>query len=87
MLAERQRQISAKGFNAERDDGYAHQQLGDAAAHYTLRASGWQSLDVWPWALSTFKQGTPREMLVKAGALILAEFERLDRAASQQQEG
>lgn len=83
VLAERQRQISVKGFNAERDDRYAHQQLGDAAAHYALMAGGWKSLYVWPWAQSTFKQGTPREMLVKAGALILAEIERLDRVAQQ----
>lgn len=34
----------------------------------------------WPWARRWFKPTTPRRDLVKAGALILAEIERLDRA-------
>ncbi len=35
---------------------------------------------IWPHGW-TFKPATPRQMLVKAGALILAEIERLDREA------
>ncbi len=35
----------------------------------------------WPWATSWWKPTTKRRNLVKAGALILAEIERLDRAA------
>ncbi|CAB3959435.1 hypothetical protein LMG7053_05923 [Achromobacter ruhlandii] len=90
VLSERQRQISAENFSAERDDGYTNLELADAGAQYALRAGGWSSLNVWPWKPGTFKEGTAREMLVKAGALILAEIDRLDRAAhsaSQQQEG
>lgn len=39
----------------------------------------------WPagWAASWWKPTTPRRDLVKAGALILAEIERLDRAAAK----
>jgi hypothetical protein len=41
---------------------------------------------VWPqsWAATWFKPKSRRNDLVKAGALVLAEIERLDRAASQQ---
>ncbi len=35
----------------------------------------------WPWDRSWFKPTNPRRDLVKAGALIVAEIERLDRAA------
>ena len=40
----------------------------------------------WPWKRSWWKPGGVRRMLVKAGALILAEIERLDRAALLAQE-
>lgn len=35
----------------------------------------------WPWHRVWWKPSTRRRNLVKAGALILAEIERLDRAA------
>ena len=46
----------------------------------TLRA-GWFDLPrlLWPWGLG-WKPAEPRRDLVRAGALILAEIERLDRA-------
>lgn len=41
--------------------------------------------DLWPdgWPTSWWKPTDPRRDLVKAGALILAEIERLDRAAAK----
>lgn len=87
VLAERQRQISAEGWTAEKDDTYAKFELADAAAQYALLAAGWKHLDVWPWERSWLKPSTPRRNLVKAAALILAEIERLDRAAIAQQKG
>lgn len=84
VLSERQRQIQEEGFSTQRDDGYTNRQLADAAAQYVLAAGGWSYLNVWPWKHSTFKEATPREMLIKAGALILAEIERRDRAAIAQ---
>jgi hypothetical protein len=39
----------------------------------------------WPWEASWFKPSTARRDLIKAGALILAEIERLDRAAERQE--
>lgn len=38
---------------------------------------------LWPWARSDWKPKTRRHDLVRAGALILAEIERLDRAAAR----
>ncbi|HRN83262.1 MAG TPA: hypothetical protein PK857_00460 [Hyphomicrobium sp.] len=37
---------------------------------------------LWPWAHKWWKPKGPRENLVRAGALIIAEIERLDRAAA-----
>ncbi|MEB3421767.1 hypothetical protein VK682_24660 [Salipiger manganoxidans] len=43
---------------------------------------GWAAwLQLWPWDRKWWKPTTPRRDLVKAGALIVAEIERLDRAA------
>jgi len=41
---------------------------------------------VWTWERAWWKPTTRRRDLVKAGALILAEIERLDRAAAPQPE-
>ncbi|WP_141231078.1 MULTISPECIES: hypothetical protein [Pseudomonas] len=56
--------------------------MSDAAACYALWAGGinpgnWHGF--WPWSAEWKQQSDPRRMLVKAGALILAEIERLDR--------
>jgi len=34
---------------------------------------------LWPWGAAWFKPGSKRRMLVKAGALIVAEIDRMDR--------
>ena len=39
---------------------------------------------LWPWNWTYWKPKDRRHDLVRAGALILAELERLDRAASRQ---
>jgi hypothetical protein len=43
--------------------------------------AGWPEL-FWPWRRPRFRPASSRENLVRAGALILAEIERLDRQAS-----
>lgn len=40
--------------------------------------------EFWPWDGAWWKPTDPRRDLVKAGALILAEIERIDRAAERQ---
>ena len=83
VLAERLRQVTAEGWTAERDDGYQNSELADAAACYAIHAhnQGFSTPAHWPWSQDWWKQRSPRRDLVKAGALILAEIERLDRAA------
>lgn len=76
VLAERDRQMDIEGWTHEVDDQYTHHEMPLAAACY---ATG--SRVGWPWSKYWWKPGTDRRNLVKAGALILAEIERLDRAA------
>lgn len=83
VLAERQRQVTAEGWTAEGDDSYQNSELADAAACYAIHAhnQGFSTPAHWPWSTTWWKQTNPRRDLVKAGALILAEIERIDRAA------
>lgn len=95
VLAERQRQVTTEGWTPEHDDKYEHGQLAGAASCYArhVNSRGWvfhsdpdnyrqepESTN-WPWHHDWWKPTNPRRDLVKAGALILAEIERLDRAA------
>ncbi len=87
VAAERYRQYEVEGFQEDRDDKYIDGELAKAAAAFAL--SGWMQkadITVWPrsWARSWFKTKNYRRSLVKAGALILAEIERVDRAAEMQ---
>ncbi|EML1597784.1 hypothetical protein RVY52_002523 [Burkholderia cenocepacia] len=85
VLAERRRQVEVEGFTPEHDDAHSPRELAAAAGSYALHAHD-QRIAVtpawWPWARAWWKPGTPRRMLVKAGALILAAIERIDREPS-----
>jgi hypothetical protein len=94
VLTERQRQISVEGWTTEHDDRHPDGSLSMAAACYaaqagtTLQSQEYSAAAVfvrvcWPWAPGWWKPSTPRRDLVKAGALILAEIERLDRDAQK----
>lgn len=98
VLAERKRQITAEGWTPDHDDQHDTGELASAAASYA-QCAGLQRegavcenafkapyVENWPWSEYWWKPSTePRRNLVKAGALILAEIERLDRAAIAQQ--
>lgn len=86
IAAERKRQIEAEGWTPEHDDTHRGGEMAQAAAAYayfwTDAENGQPSADaLWPtdWDIAWFKTTTARRNLVKAGALILAEIERLDR--------
>lgn len=84
VLAERARQVDAEGFSHGRDDKYVGLQLAGAAASYLILAAGGPEEDaraIWPWRQEWLKPDSQRRYLEKAGALALAEIERLDRAA------
>lgn len=81
VLAERKRQIEEERWTPEHDDEHADGELAIAAAHYAAFDTGanvYDDLEIQEW----LKPGSHRENLVKAGALILAEIERLDRGGA-----
>ncbi|HHE6155682.1 TPA: hypothetical protein ACPE3U_001199 [Citrobacter freundii] len=85
VIAERQRQQSVEGWTPEHDDEHCNGELAMAAVCYmnetgTVNRNGGKPWG-WPWDASWWKSGSRRRNLVKAGALILAEIERIDRAA------
>jgi hypothetical protein len=81
VLAERRRQVEKEGFTPERDDKYQGEELRWAAAAYTLGMDPKSAPAFWTWPLKWWKPRDRRSNLVKAGALILAEIERIDRTA------
>ncbi|MGU6597863.1 MULTISPECIES: ead/Ea22-like family protein [Salmonella] len=83
VIAERQRQQSVEGWTPEHDNVYQNSELADAAACYAIHAhnQGFSTPAHWPWSPDWWKQSGARRDLVKAGALIIAEIERIDRAA------
>ncbi|MDG3063266.1 hypothetical protein ACFQ4M_15880 [Thauera mechernichensis] len=87
VLAERRRQIEVEGWTPEHDDEHGAGEMAAAAACYALNAAGCgcEVARNWPWDGSWWKPSTARRDLVKAAALILAEIERLDRAADDHQ--
>lgn len=93
VLAERSRQIEVEGWTLEHDDEHKGGEMAFAAASYIIGvstltgaiskgklSSPW-TYRIWPrsWDLKWWKPDDRRRNLVKAGALILAEIDRLDR--------
>ncbi|WP_310634858.1 hypothetical protein [Burkholderia cenocepacia] len=82
VLAERRRQVEQEGWTPAHDDQYGDHELSCAAgcyAMYTLAYPAGDPPPAWPWAADWWKPTTHRRNLVKAGALIQAAIERLDR--------
>jgi len=87
IAAERHRQVSQEGYSADHDDAHDGGQLARAAACYALYAGGVWTLPGrgeigrgWPWPGWNWKPGGDAEhTLAKAGALIAAEIDRLQR--------
>lgn len=93
VIGERQRQVTAEGMTLEHDDRYKFGEMALAAACYAIAAPVLNFMDatngvsprvpacpgMWPWSPSWWKPRSSRENLVRSGALILAEIERIDR--------
>lgn len=96
IAQERQRQIEEEGWTPEHDDEHTESELARAAICYTIAglhpsespdgiyatehfATVW-----WParWAASWWKPAGRVKNLIKAGALIAAEIDRLQRILS-----
>ncbi|MGE1984810.1 hypothetical protein [Pseudomonas aeruginosa] len=81
VQAERRRQITAEGWTPEHDDLYCAAELPRAAAAYILNGANDEAPAIWPFSAKWWKPRDARANYVRAAALILAEIERLDRAA------
>jgi hypothetical protein len=86
---ERRRQIEVEGYTPEHDEEHDYHDMTDAAICYSLMSEwqqrkGSQPHEItarWPWKWSDWKPSDqPVRNLVKAGALIAAEIDRLNRA-------
>lgn len=77
---ERQRQIDKEGWTPSHDDGHAGGQMALSAACYAASSAGDDTLR-FPWDGCRDKRGkhSQKRKLVIAGALIVAELERLER--------
>lgn len=87
IAAERERQKSVEGWTEAHDDAHAFHELAKAAACYAFPFVNDMN-DRWPFGREWWKP-TPNDRvreLVKAGALIVAEIERLQRAAASRGE-
>ncbi len=88
VQSERRRQINVEGWTPEHDDKHETGALASAAGCYAMFSLAYPAGDpshFWPWDKSWWKPSPDgRRNMVKAGALILAEIERLDRAAATQ---
>lgn len=95
MIArERTRQRREEKWSAKHDNGHTKGELAAAAACYALPPSIREQkimryslrLILWPWSEGWWKPKADDRIreLVKAGALIAAEIDRLQRAASYQ---
>ncbi len=87
VQAERRRQITAEGWTPEHDDLYCAAELPRAAAAYILNGANDEAPAIWPFVAKWWKPRDSRSNYVRAGALILAEIERLDRAAPGKEVG
>lgn len=81
VQAERRRQVTAEGWTPEHDDLYCAAELPRAAAAYILNGANDEAPAIWPFSAKWWKPRDARSNYVRASALILAEIERLDRAA------
>ncbi len=80
VIAERKRQVGVEGWTPEHDDAHDSGEMAVAAACYAAaHPAGSKPAGLWPWDLKWWKPRSHRENLVRAGALIIAEIERLDR--------
>lgn len=93
VLAERRRQVEEEGWTPEHDDQHDAGEIAGAAASYAAYRShtkpetimGYDVIEMlWPWARKWWKPKDRRRDLVRAGALIIAEIERLDRDAERE---
>lgn len=92
IAAERARQVDVEGWTSGHDDMHRRGELALAAESYlfgTRTAPNNEPPSMWPSTWSSEWWKTPedyRKSLVKAGALIAAEIDRIDRRRQSRNE-
>lgn len=82
---ERERQIEDEGWSVEHDDSHVTGEMASAAGCYLLFGQDHAfpaehpPIRFWPWDAEWWKPKDKRRNLVRAGALVIAEIERMDR--------
>ena len=97
IAQERQRQISKEGWTPEHDDTHRRGELAYAAQGYALLGAAQSGAHLecdpiemeqppfWPWEIMSWKPSKDKiRNLVKAGGLIAAEIDRLQRAKAKE---
>jgi len=85
IVAERARQQSAEGWSEFHDDTHKRGEMARAAACYALQHTNVSGRAIrWPWSRDWWKPKDPIRNLVRAGALIAAEIDRLQRQSKEQ---
>lgn len=95
VLAERQRQIGAEGYDADHDDAHVNDEIAAMAALFVMPpgAREWDASStdfgdtlaeaILPLDWKMPALGDRRRELVRGAAMVLAELERMDRAAQK----
>lgn len=88
VIKERRRQVAVEGWTYEHDDQHDNGELSMAAATYAVNGAmetygGVKPPWTWPFSRNWWKPKNPRSDLVRAAALIIADIERMDRAADE----
>lgn len=86
IASERKRQIEKEGWTPEHDSEHVCGELSDAAICYAMRGywktrlSTWFDM-IWPFGIELYKPSENNRVrdLAKAGALIAAEIDRINK--------
>lgn len=85
ITQERQRQIEQEGFTAGHDDNYPADTLAYAALCYLAPDAPELVMSWWPWDWKWWKPKDRLSNLIRAGALIAAEIDRLQRHEAEKE--
>ena len=84
VVQEREKQINVKGYQEVWDDRYPAGLMAKAAIAFIHSSNGnphWR--DYWPINWKPANPKGPRQDLVRAAALLIAEIDRIDRAEAR----
>lgn len=81
IAEERKRQVEKEGFRNWHDDEHDEGQMAEAAVCYIMGERKINGQWLWSWSDDDWKPKSKLQNLIRAGALIAAEIDRLQRSA------